>query len=399
MKKKLYTVVMIWMFIIGVSIYWNIISIKSNQDALVLQTAKTIFDQMVITRQWNSSHNGVYVKITDQTKPNIYLKDSQRDLECDGILLTKINPAFMTRQISELTNKKRGIQFHVAGLNPLRPENGPDVWEKNVLERFSESGSIEKGEFLSEGNDTYFRYMKGLKAEQSCLKCHLEKGYKLDDVLGGISIKIFNPPKAQIFPVILGHLIIGIVGIFIIIFSGFKLIDAYKIINHQATFDALTSIPNRRYFNDRILMEVKRSRRLDRPFSVIMADIDNFKNYNDCYGHDKGDKALISVANTIKKTLRRPSDFCARYGGEEFIIIMPETDKNGAIHLARQLIENIQNLNIKHKRSDVQNMLTLSLGVATETKLSPRYEKILKKADKALYKAKANGKNRYEFFT
>ncbi len=398
MKNKLYSVVAFWLLIVSISAYWNITSIKSNQYALIFQTAKTLFDQMVITRQWNSSLNGIYVKVSDQTKPNIYLDDPQRDLLCGGISLTKMNPAFMTRQISELTNKKLGIQFHVAGLNPLRPGNRPDAWEKKALENFSNNKIVEKGEMISKPNETFFRYMKGLKAEQSCLACHTEKGYKLNDILGGISVKIFNPPKANIIPIIFGHLFIGVIGLFFIFFSGFKLIGAYKIINHQATFDALTSIPNRRYFNDRTLMEVSRARRLGNPLSIIMADIDNFKEYNDCYGHDKGDEALISVANAIKNTLKRPSDFCARYGGEEFIIILPETDKDGAAHVAEQLIGNVRNLNIKHEKSTVEKTLTISLGVATEINVSRRYEDILKKADQALYKAKSMGKNRYEYF-
>jgi len=240
--------------------------------------------------------------------------------------------------------------------------------------------------------------MKGLKAENSCLACHTEKGYKSNDVIGGISIKILNPQKADLFPIILGHVIIGTIGFLIVLISGLKLINAYHTIHHQAIFDALTDIPNRRYLNDRLSMEVKRSQRLGSPISIIMADIDNFKAYNDFYGHNKGDNVLVLVAGAIKNTLKRPVDFCARFGGEEFIIILPETDKKGAVHIAAKLIEQVQAMNIGHERSSVLNIVTVSLGVATETQVKSNYEDIIKKADKALYQAKANGKNRYEIF-
>lgn len=398
MEKKLFSAIFVWFLIIGISFFWNVQSTKSNQDALLLQTARTLFEQMVITRRWNSFHNGVYVKVTDHTKPNVYLNDPQRDLMCDGIALTKVNPAFMARQISELTRQNLGIQFHLSGLNPLRPGNKPDAWEKKALESFSKKGIIEKGELISNGMEPYFIYMKGLKAEKSCLLCHTEKGYKRNDVIGGISITILNPQKANQFPIILGHLIIGGIGFLIILISGLKLINAYNTIHHQAIFDALTHIPNRRYFNDRISMEVKRTQRLGSPLSIIMADIDNFKAYNDFYGHDKGDNVLVLVANAIKNTLKRPVDFCARYGGEEFIVILPETDKKGAVHIAAKLIERVQAMNIGHERSGVLNIVTISLGVATETEIKSDYEDIIKKADQALYQAKSNGKNRYEVF-
>ncbi|MBU1344996.1 MAG: diguanylate cyclase [Proteobacteria bacterium] len=399
MRKKLSGVILVWIFISSVSLYWSLTTAKSNQDALIRQTAGTLFDLMVVTRRWNSFHNGVYVNVTDQTKPNIYLKDLKRDINCDGIFLTKINPAFMTRQISELTNKKLGIQFHVAGLNPLRPENKPDDWEQKALESFSKNELDEVGERFTTDRGSYFRYMKGLKAKKSCLACHTEKGYALNDIIGGISIKILDPQKTNIFPLVLGHLIIGSIGFIIILVSGLKLIKAYETIHHQAVFDALTNIPNRRYFNDRIVMEVKQTQRQGTPIAILMADIDNFKKYNDFYGHHRGDNVLVLVANAIKSTLKRPVDFCARYGGEEFIIVLPDTDEKGAVHIAKQLINRIQAMKIGHERSDVMNVVTISLGIACETKITSDDKALIKKADKALYQAKSNGKNQYAVFT
>ena len=399
MKQKLFIVIFVWISVVCISFYWNYKTTKSNQNVLVLQTARTLFDLMVVTRRWNAFHNGVYVKVTEQTRPNIYLDDPKRDLECEGISLTKINPAFMTRQISEQTSRKLGIQFHVAGLDPLRPKNKPNAWEKKALERFSDATIVEKGELFSDGMTDYFLYMKALKAEKFCLKCHTGKGYKLNDVLGGISIKISNPPKANITPIVIGHLVVGGIGFLIILISGMKLINAYDTIRHQAIFDALTEIPNRRYFNDRISIELKRSQRLGSPLSIIMADSDNFKNYNDFYGHKKGDNVLVLVANAIKRTLKRPVDFCARYGGEEFIVVLPDTDKEGAVHIAKKILNRIQAMNIGHEQSDTSDIVTVSLGVATGTDPLSNYEELLIKADTALYQAKSFGKNRFEIFS
>ncbi len=395
MKTKLAGVLIVWGIVISVSLYWNIQSTRSNQERLTLQTAQTLFDQMVIARQWNSNHNGVYVKINDHTQPNPYFVDEQRDLDCDGILLTKINPAFMTRQLSEMSDKNMGVQFHVAGLNPLRPGNKPNDWELVALESFSNGKDKEKGELIKNRKGQYFHYMKALIAEQSCISCHSQKGYKEGDVLGGISVKIFNPEKVELVPILLGHIIIGGLGFLFILMSGNKLINAYKTIHHQAIFDGLTNIHNRRYFNDRISIEVKRAKRLGLPFSVIMVDIDDFKKFNDYYGHGQGDNALILIAKAIKSTIKRPVDFCARYGGEEFIIILPETNEKGAIYIANELLENVRQMKIPHEKSGVSNITTVSLGIATETCVTCSSDEIVRKADKALYQAKFSGKNQY----
>jgi hypothetical protein len=118
MKKAFFGVICLWLAVLCLSFFWNFHSLLSNQEKLILQTAKTLFDQMIITRSWNSFHNGVYVKVTDQTKPNPYLKDAERDLNCQGFSLTKINPAVMTRELSDMTGKELGARFHVSGLNP-----------------------------------------------------------------------------------------------------------------------------------------------------------------------------------------------------------------------------------------------------------------------------------------
>jgi diguanylate cyclase (GGDEF)-like protein len=398
MRKNVYIVALLWICLLSVSLFWNIRSIESNQDRLTIQTARTLFDLMVTVRQWNANHDGVYVKISESTQPNPYLDDPQRDIPCAGLTLTKINPAFMTRQISEITGKKNGFTFHLAGLDPVNPANKADAWEAEALKSFSESDIDERGLLTRNDGQPSFIYMKGLRAEKSCLNCHTNKPYKVNDILGGIRISQLNPPQADTLPVMLWHLIIGSTGFFLILMYGRKLARAYESISHQAVFDALTGIPNRRSFNDRFLAEARRAVRLKSPLSVIMADIDHFKNYNDGYGHAKGDDVLSQIAKTIDSTLRRPVDYCARYGGEEFILILPDTDEKGAVHIAGRILKRVCDLNIEHKYSGTADRVTISLGIATQAQVPINYEDIVNQADQALYRAKANGRNRFETY-
>ncbi len=402
MNKKLGIVISLWILALGVSFSLSVISAKKHRDTILHSTAKTFFNQVVVTRKWNSLHGGVYAKITEMSLPNPYLKDPERDIKTNlGFGLTKINPSYMTRQISELASDEERSRFHMTSLLPMRPKNRPTPWEKRTLLAFDQQKITEKSELYPGGNPVFI-YMKALKAEASCLKCHTSQGYAEGDILGGISITLLQIPTINLFPILLMHLAVGSLGLFFMVFYGRKLIVAYETIHHQALFDALTQIPNRRYFNRKMDAEFLRSQRSKSPISIIMADVDYFKRYNDLYGHDTGDRCLQKVAKGIRTSLGRPADFCARFGGEEFIIILPDTDTHGAMHIARKIQKTIQGLNIEHKNSEVQPFVTLSMGIATENptekEVKTNVSRIIKKADTALYKAKATGRDRVDIF-
>jgi len=130
-----------------------------------------------------------------------------------------------------------------------------------------------------------------------------------------------------------------------------------------------------------------------------MGDIDNFKVYNDTYGHGGGDECLRKVAKVIDETLKRPSDFCARYGGEEFIIVLPYTEREGALFIAEEIRANVANLRIPHEKSLPSGLVTISLGVATsDINVSISHEELTNHADAALYVAKNKGRNRVEAY-
>lgn len=178
-----------------------------------------------------------------------------------------------------------------------------------------------------------------------------------------------------------------------------KLREANFKLKNLSTLDGLTGIPNRRSFDNYIHMSFKSCARSNKPLSLIMADIDFFKKYNDNYGHLQGDECLIKVAKSISSSVKRPLDFVARYGGEEFAVILPETDGKGAKIIAGIIRENIERLKIVHEHSDITSYITLSLGVATmlpEMKYS--INEFIENADKALYSSKLNGRNKVSIY-
>jgi diguanylate cyclase (GGDEF)-like protein len=160
--------------------------------------------------------------------------------------------------------------------------------------------------------------------------------------------------------------------------------------------DGLTGIANRRYFDSYLLTEVKRASRERQPLSLILADVDHFKAFNDCYGHQAGDDCLRQVASTLKAVGRRPADLAARYGGEEFAIVLPATAMEGAVDVAKSLAGAIEAMAIPHVRSGVSPTISLSQGIASmipAQETTP--ESVIQLADQALYQAKQQGRNRY----
>jgi diguanylate cyclase (GGDEF)-like protein/PAS domain S-box-containing protein len=160
--------------------------------------------------------------------------------------------------------------------------------------------------------------------------------------------------------------------------------------------DHLTGLANRLRFDEALDGEVKRARRARLPLALLMIDVDHFKRFNDTWGHVAGDECLRMIASAIYSVMRRPGDLCARFGGEEFAVILPNTGVDGALEQARHALEAVANLNLPHAQR-----ITISIGVAL-LDLSPGDERLdrtrplIQSADAALYKAKANGRNRIE---
>lgn len=161
-----------------------------------------------------------------------------------------------------------------------------------------------------------------------------------------------------------------------------------------ATIDALTQIANRRRFDHCLYQTWQQFKQTQQCLSLILLDIDYFKHYNDCYGHQQGDHCLMQVAQTIDQMFVASGNLVARYGGEEFAVILPNTDPAAAVGVAESIRQAIQNLNLLHARSEISAVVTISAGVATQCpKPDQQPECLICLADQALYQAKQQGRN------
>ena len=195
------------------------------------------------------------------------------------------------------------------------------------------------------------------------------------------------------------HLAVTENGEFIGLLSAMNFFEYYKDVEEHlsnlAIHDGLTGIYNRRYFDETLAREWKRTMREKAPLSLIMLDIDYFKKYNDTYGHQAGDECLRQVATTISGALRRPADMAARYGGEEFVVVLPNLKLEDSAKFGETIRAKIEALKMAHKQSDANPFITVSLGIASVVPSSiSSYEELVGAADKALYSAKNKGRNR-----
>ncbi|MFB2880197.1 diguanylate cyclase domain-containing protein [Aerosakkonemataceae cyanobacterium BLCC-F46] len=163
-----------------------------------------------------------------------------------------------------------------------------------------------------------------------------------------------------------------------------------------SNIDSLTQISNRRFFDRTIENEWQRLTRTAQYLSLILFDVDYFKAYNDCYGHPSGDKCLIEIACAAKSVVKRITDVLARYGGEEFAVILPNTDRAGAVKIAEQIRDAVKELQIPHKCTQIDPpYVTISLGIASQIPANERsVQHLINEADKALYQAKKLGRDR-----
>ena len=214
-------ILLVWSIVILSSLVWNIYTIRNNTLQLVENKSQAFFDEIETTRLWNARHGGVYVPITEETQPNPYLKVPNRDVTTEtGQKLTKVNPAFMTRQIANIAKINNDINYHLTSLNPIRPANKADEWEAIALHEF-ETGSAKKLNKLTTDSIEVYRFMAPLIVKEGCMKCHAAQGYKVGDIRGGISVtmpseiyqKSQNSQERNIYIMHFIVLFVGVAGI------------------------------------------------------------------------------------------------------------------------------------------------------------------------------------------
>lgn len=362
--------------------------------AIALSQARALFNQVVDTREWNASHGGVYAPVTETTQPNPYLDVPERDVTTTtGRRLTLLNPAYMTRQIAEITAQRRGIVIHLTSLNPLRPANAPLPWERDALAAL-ERGAAESAAFATEpGGDEVLRYLAPLHVASSCLDCHAHQGYRVGQVRGGIAITVpadLVGSTRQAFhrSVVVASAVLWLLGA--------ALIGAVAAAFHQrlrttarlrelALVDELTGLHNRRGFFLLAEKQLQIARRAGRPDLLLFADLDGMKEINDRLGHEAGDAALRRTAAVLRDSFRS-SDILARFGGDEFLVLCPNTAPESAANLVEGLERHVGDANAG---AAVPWHLSLSVGVAAFDPERPvTLNELVREADAAMYAAK-----------
>jgi PAS domain S-box-containing protein len=211
--------VIAWSAAIAVSLVWNLLELRRNVNLQAQTEARTAFQKDLLYRRWAAGHGGVYVPVTDETPPNRYLSHiEERDLETpSGRQLTLVNPAYMTRQVFELGKEQYGVRGHITSLNPIRPGNAPDPWERGALEAF-EQGETEVSSVEEIDGAPFMRLMRPMVTESRCLKCHAAQGYKEGEIRGGISVSV---PLAEyradflayVLPLSGSHVLLWLLGV------------------------------------------------------------------------------------------------------------------------------------------------------------------------------------------
>lgn len=220
-KAKHYAVLMgvAWTLAVGVSLLWSFVQERDASHEAARVAARAQFEKDIVYRRWNAGHGGVYVPVTERAQPNPWLAGQRyRDVETTtGQRLTLINPAYMTRQVHELSYESSGIRGHITSLRPIRQANAPDPWETRALESF-ERGQQEYSSVEQMDGVAHLRLMRPLMVEQSCLGCHAGPGYSVGDVRGGISVSVPLAPysalaRKQMAATGAGHLTFWAVGL------------------------------------------------------------------------------------------------------------------------------------------------------------------------------------------
>lgn len=396
-KKQGIYLFIAWTIIAFSSLAINIYTNHKTTINAADNTARTHYEINIAYRLLIADIGGVY-GLTDNVMPNPHLIVPNRDITTtNGEMLTLINPAYFTRLVFDRlkASSKLPLINRITSLKPLNPNNKPDEWEKNGLLDF-ERGAKEVTEIINIYDEPYYRLMRPFITEKSCLKCHEQQGYKIGDIRGGISIAVplspFYKDELKLRNIIIfTHFLLWFLvsgSLFTFTNISAKNAEAYEQTKDMSLHDHLTGLANRRLMEIEFDIFFAKAKRYNNKLSVIMLDIDNFKNFNDTYGHKAGDNALTIIAEIIEMEIRE-TDLAIRYGGEEFLILLPQTGLTETIEAAERI----------KKAVNLQTKYTISLGISTYNKDTQQKEDIIKKADDALYLAKSKGKNRIEIIS
>jgi len=387
---------LIWTAAIAASETWNIFQMDKEILEIARTSAIVSFEKDLLYRQWVARQGGVYVPVSEKTPPNPYLKVPRRDLTADGLALTLVNPAYMTRQVNEMAAGSNLYQAHLTSLRPIRPQNAPDPWEREALEGF-ERGILERSSVETLSGREYFRFMRPFFVESACLKCHAAQGYKEGDIRGGISVSILMAPlrtigRTRLIELSLAHGLLWVMGLAGIA-AGERHLRQQMVKRERvekellslSMTDPLTGLHNRRGFLTLAEQQLHLAERTKRRMQLFFADLDGLKRINDTYGHEEGDRAIAEAAAALRETFRS-SDIIARIGGDEFAILAIDTEGP----LPEFLLERLQRrLDRPDQGESRKYALSFSVGCADYDPERPlSLNELMARADRLMYAQK-----------
>jgi diguanylate cyclase (GGDEF)-like protein len=371
---------------------------RQNEQVLEVARlqARSLLQRDLVYRQWVALNSGVYLPVSAEIQPNPHLSQvPARDIvSSDGKLYTMVNPAYMSRLVYKLAEKREGSRSHITSLNPLMPENAPDQWEAEALRAFARGAKEHSSVVRINGHD-YFRLMTPLLTERECLDCHAKQGIHEGGVSGGISVTILLEPLQTIsdrekYDSMVGFGMLWLVGM-LGLSAGTASVrrslagheQAGRKLHYMSTHDGLTDCYNRIYF-DTELDRLTKGRAF--PVGVVMVDLDGLKEVNDRLGHGAGDQ-LIKQGATVLKQACREADVVARIGGDEFALLLPGMDSAALDEMVLRIRSCQELSNQLHGGPK----LGLSLG-AVCAESPEKLQGALKKADLRMYDEKQSKK-------
>jgi len=363
------------------------------------------------------NQKALHTYVEEIQKPVIYKLKKEGKLYHDFFNPKILSFTYIARNIHKIENNllknsnKNEKYYKLVSNNPRNSLNIANEFERNLIKKFNEKKLQEYKDVITENGKKFLYYASPVTAnKKSCMRCHsspdiapkellkiygTKNGFyeKIGERRAIISIKI--PLEKELihakkyYNIISLIIFISLIFIYIIIFFLIRKLDIkQEKLQELANIDQLTQCYNRRVFELDSQHEIELAKRINQNFSLISFDIDYFKNINDTYGHQEGDKVLINISTIVKQTNRK-YDKLYRVGGEEFMILLPSTNLENAVKIAQRIRLDIQKYSLENK------VITASFGVCEYNK-EDNLTELYKKVDDILYKAKENGRNRVE---
>jgi len=410
-RLQLGAAAIVWSLLIASVLVWSLGDVDDEMLGLARQEAIANFNKDQAFRIWGNKHGGVYVPVGEHATPNPFLNHfPARDVvTTDGRKLTLINPASMLLQIMQDYDELYGLKGKITSHIPLNPANFPDEWESAALKAFESGEEEERLEVTVIDGKPFLRLIRPMVTREGCLNCHgHQPGYKVGGIQGGVGVSVplesyyalAAERKLYLWMTFGGAWLIGIGVIGVAGRYGrqriYERINFEERIWHQANIDVLTKIPNRNLFMDRMEHAIAQARRDKMQVALLFIDLDRFKDVNDTRGHAVGDRLLQEAARRIQSCVR-DADSVARLGGDEFTVILPNINKSAPVTMVASKI--LHELSCPFELDEKESHLSASIGITLFPQDGDDSGTLLQNADTAMYRAKRNGSNHYNYFT